>query len=356
MFTKSALHLSGLLLLAALTLWPASASAQVADTHAPDSARMEINGRLVPPIVATVNGRTIPGTMLVNQVQMYKMFHQQQGHSVSPEQEAEYARQALDNLIGQELLFQKSKEWGIAVDDKTVRAEAKKIRDQFPSEEMFQHTLRLQGLNAELLHASIEKQLVEESVVRAKIAPKVDVPEDTVKTFYEQNLEQFMQPPRWEFSHIFAAAVKQDAPEDPAMQERFHKLQNMVETDARAKINKALAALKTGKAFEDVAGEYSEHEETAKNGGKWGTMARHEMPDEIYQAVSKLKPGETSGIVRSEYGFHILRLDNALPEEAMPLDQVKSDLLNHLLKEEVEKEKDKLVAGLRDDADIEVFF
>ncbi|MGP0629922.1 peptidylprolyl isomerase [Nitrospina sp. 32_T5] len=344
------------LLLAALLLWPHVSIAQVADTHAHEEARMEINGRLVPPIVATVNGREIPGTMLVSQVQMYKMFHQQQGHRVSPEQEAEYSKEALDNLIGQELLFQKAKEWEITVDEKTVQGEIQKIQSQFPSEELFKRALHVQGLNEDLLQVSIERQLVEEQVTRTRLAPKANVSDAAVKTFYEENREQFLQPPRWEFSHIFTAALKQEEPEDPKLTERFHKLQNLVEADARKKIENALKEIKSGKQFQDVAKEFSEHEETRKKGGKWGTMAQHEMPEEIYEVVSKLKPGQTSGIVRSEYGFHILRLDAAVPEEVVPLDQVKTDLLNHLLKEEVKKEKDKLVSELRDEADVEVFF
>lgn len=356
MLFKTPARLLLISLLAAVLFWPTGSIAQVADTHAPEDARMEINGRLVPPIVATVNGREIPGTMLASQVQMYKMFHQQQGHRVTPEQEAQYSKEALDNLIGQELLFQKAKQWGIAVDDKAVRGEIEKIRGQFPSEELFDRALRLQGLNEDLLRASIERQLVEEQVTRTKLAPKANVTDEAVKTYYQENRDQFLQPPRWEFSHIFTAALRQEEPEDPKLKKRFHKLQDMVESDARKKIEKALKEIQSGKSFEDAAKEYSEHEETRQNGGKWGTMARDEMPQEIYEAISKMKPGQTSGIVRSEYGFHILRLDATHPEEAVPLDQVKADLLNHLLKEEVKKEKDKLVQELRDKADVEVFF
>lgn len=348
--------LSGLLLLAMLALWPVPSFAQVADTHAPEDSRYEINGRLVPPIVATVNGREIPGPMLINQVQVFKMVNQQQGRSVTPEQEAEYAQESLDNLIGQELIYQKAREWGIEVDDKTVRAEVQKIHDQFPNEKMYRHALRLQGLTEDLLRASIEKQLVEEKVVQTRIAPNVDVSDSAVKEFYEQNRDQFLQPPRWEISHIFVAALRQEPPEDLAQRKRFERLQQMVTDDARKKIERVQAELKAGKKFEDLARKYSEHEETAKEGGKWGTMTQRDLPPEIFQAVSGLKPGEISGIVRSEYGFHILRLDAKYPESAIPLEQVKSDLLNHLLRLEVRKEREKLVAKLREEADVEVFF
>jgi len=347
--------LSGLLLLAMLAL-PTLSPAQVTEDKAPDSAHMEINGRLVPPVVATVNGEEIPGPMLVNQVQMYKMVTQQQGGQISPEQEAAYAKESLDNLIGQELLYQKAKEWGISVDAKTVRAEVQKIRDQFPNEKMYRHALRLQGLSDDLLRVSIEKQLVEQEVVQTRLAPKVDVSDEAVREFYEQNRQGFLKPPRWEISHIFVAAVEQEPPEDPAQRKRFERLQERVIADAREKIETVRSKLKSGKKFEDLAREFSEHEETAQNGGKWGTMSRKEMPPLIFETVSKLEPGQTSDIVRSEFGFHILRLDAKHPEEAIPLEQVKSELLNHLLREEVVKEKEKLVTELRDQADVEVFF
>ncbi len=78
--------------------------------------------------------------------------------------------------------------------------------------------------------------------------------------------------------------------------------------EKKKKAEAALAELKAGKAFKDVAMAYSEDANVAATGGERGLIGRGLLPPEVEAAAFALKKGETSGVVRSALGYHILRV------------------------------------------------
>lgn len=74
------------------------------------------------------------------------------------------------------------------------------------------------------------------------------------------------------------------------------------------KINDALAELKAGKEFREVAASYSEDSASAANGGERGSIGRGLLPPEVEAQAFALKPGETSGVIRSALGYHVIRV------------------------------------------------
>ena len=77
---------------------------------------------------------------------------------------------------------------------------------------------------------------------------------------------------------------------------------------------------------------------------------------ELATAIAGLKPKETSGIVKSPYGFHILKLDKIIPDKQISLKDARSDVLNVLLKKELEKKRLEYLLSLRNKANIKLFF
>ena len=76
----------------------------------------------------------------------------------------------------------------------------------------------------------------------------------------------------------------------------------------RKKAEKALAELKAGKPFKDVAAAYSEDSSVTATGGDRGWVGRGLLPPEVEAAAFALAPGETSGVVKSAFGYHVLRV------------------------------------------------
>lgn len=78
---------------------------------------------------------------------------------------------------------------------------------------------------------------------------------------------------------------------------------------AMKKVHEALNRLKDGDDFAEVAQEMSEDEGTAPSGGALGWVAKGQMVKPFEEALFKLQPGEISGIVQTQYGFHIIKVE-----------------------------------------------
>jgi parvulin-like peptidyl-prolyl isomerase len=316
-----------------------------------------INGKKVPAVVARVNGVDLSSKVLKNQLETFRLMAQRQEHPTTPETEAAFAKEALTQMVNQELVFQRARALKISVDSKTIDEEIKKITDQFPSEEMFHMALKAQGMTMDLLKSSLEKQIAEEEYLRKEIVPKVDVPDSRAEEFYEKNADQFRHPAQYTVHHIYVASAKpEELPEDPALRKKAKALYAMMDKDARSKIESMKNQLDEGADFETLAKEVSEHEGSAEKGGLLGTVSEGDVAPEMAKVMKTMKPGEISGIVRTRFGYHILMLKSFTPPGVMAFAKVKTDILNALMKEEVQKTLAEEVDKLRKKSKIQLFF
>jgi peptidyl-prolyl cis-trans isomerase D len=92
--------------------------------------------------------------------------------------------------------------------------------------------------------------------------------------------------------------------------------------EAKTLAEAALARLKKGEAFEKVAKEKSE-DSSAANGGSLGCFGRGQMVPEFESVAFALKAGTTSDVVKSPFGYHIIKVDTTLPESILPLEQAR---------------------------------
>lgn len=95
---------------------------------------------------------------------------------------------------------------------------------------------------------------------------------------------------------------------------------------ARDKAEDVLKQLRTGADFAALAKQHSNDSATAAQGGDLGNVARGILPAELEAAVYALKPGEVSGVVRTEYGFHIAKLTEYEPEKRRPFETARAEL------------------------------
>jgi peptidyl-prolyl cis-trans isomerase C len=157
---------------------------------------------------------------------------------------------------------------------------------------------------------------------------KAKVSDQEAKEYYEKHKEDFVTTSQIKASHI------------------------LVKTEDEA--NKILARLKKGEKFEEIARKESIDKGSAKNGGDLGYFARGQMVPEFEKAASELKPGETSKPVKSNFGFHIIKVTDKKAGPVIEYDRIK-DLISQKLSGERQKESfDKYVAELKKTYTVEI--
>jgi len=135
-------------------------------------------------------------------------------------------------------------------------------------------------------------------------------------------------------------AAKNQKPET-----EYHAHHILVPTEEEAK--KALARVKGGEDFAKVAGEVSK--DTGSKSGDLGWFTKDRMVPEFADATAKLEPGQISDPVKSQFGWHVIKLDEKRPKVFPPLDQVKDQVARYV----VQKAQSDLVLKLREGAKIE---
>jgi peptidyl-prolyl cis-trans isomerase D len=146
-----------------------------------------------------------------------------------------------------------------------------------------------------------------------------------IKTYYEQNQARFGSEEQRQARHILIAAAKDAKQADQAA--------------AKAKAEALLAQVKKDPAsFVKLAKENSQDPGSAPNGGDLGFFGRGAMVKPFEDAAFALKPDEISGVVQSDFGFHIIQLVAVKPAAVKPLEQARPEIESQLRKDRQAKE------------------
>lgn len=143
---------------------------------------------------------------------------------------------------------------------------------------------------------------------------------------------------------FYEDAIKGLPPEEEA-----HARHILVPEEADAK--KVVERLKAGEDFGKVAGEVSKDPGSGKEGGDLGWFTKDRMVKEFADAAFALKPGEVSAPVKSQFGWHIIKLEARRNKPAPALADVKDELSSYMQK----KAQQDLILKLRSEAKIERF-
>ncbi len=117
-------------------------------------------------------------------------------------------------------------------------------------------------------------------------------------------------------------------------------------TDTREEAEKALAEIRGGADFAEVARRHS-RDPAASRGGDQGELARGDLPPSFAEIIFALGPGQVSEIVPADYGFHLFQVVDKLPAETLTLEQARPLILPRLKREQTDRAIDQLVAEAR---------
>jgi len=187
-----------------------------------------------------------------------------------------------------------------------------------------------------------EKRKVKYAVLDTnKAEASIKLTEDDLRSYYNQYRDQYRTPEQVKVSHILIKTPPPgaDGKEDPK-----------AVAEARQRAEDLLKQIKGGANFEDIAKKYSE-DSTAKQGGSIGWVGKGQTVPEFEKVAFSLPKGQISDLVKSSFGFHIIRVDDKHDAQTKSLDEVK-DQIEPILKRQrgqqvVQKEADDLLKQAR---------
>ena len=323
--------------------------------QAPDLSKLDLVERSVPDgPIAMVDGRAIDrdSFLYLYGTEVGTLGALKKDGKVSDSDRISTAIACVTELVQREILVSEAEKRGIQVPEAEVEEAYKKelgsliahfSKDGQKKTEA--EVLKDGGRTREEAIAEMRKALTIERVRMDIVKDKnVTVSDAEVQAFYDENKSRFMRSGGVHLKQIFV----RPKPDATAATEQSWG-------EARSRIEKAIARVKAGENFDAVAKAVSEAP-NAKDGGDLGTAPMDQLPPFYRDAVPALKPGELSGIIKSEYGLHVIQLIGITEEQSAGFDQVKERIRKLLLQGKAEGVVDTYCRPIYDNIDrVQIF-
>jgi peptidyl-prolyl cis-trans isomerase C len=228
----------------------------------------------------------------------------------------------------------------VAVPDADVDARIAEVKKQFPSEDLFMQTLIDRKMTLDQIKADARRDMSIARLIDAEIAPRIAVKPAQVEDFYKNNPEKFQQPERVRASHILIST--------PENADAATKAQ------AQSKAQQILKDVKAGKDFAALARQHSQDPGSAVNGGDLGFFSQGQMVGPFNDAAFSLKPGATSDLIETQFGYHIIRVAEKQPARTVSLDEARPRIEAFLQDQNRENETESFVKALRAKGRVEI--
>ncbi len=271
-------------------------------------------------VAVTVNDRDITENQLEAEIQ--KMATQMPPEYLEKNRD-KVREQALDRLIIWKLLEEKIEEAKIVATEEEVIEQIKEVAAQQKlSLDEFKAMLQARGMNFDewKQQMKFEMRIQFQKLVEAKMGDQINVTETDANNFYSANIQRFQMPEQVKASHILIQPDTTDPNTDP----------NEAKAKALAKAQDLLKQIKEGADFAELAkatGGYP----SAPRGGDLGFRPRSGGWDAVFEkAAFGLKIGQTSDVVETQFGYHIIMVTDRKEADVTTFEQAKDNIIKML--------------------------
>ncbi|MBO0999190.1 peptidylprolyl isomerase [Bacillus sp. SD075] len=233
-----------------------------------------------------------------------------------------YGADTLDLLITNKLVELEAEKAAIKIKDEEIQKEIDTMVESYGDEKSLKEQLEASGSSMEAL----KKDIVVYLQTKKLVEPRITVTEDEISTYFEDNKDTFAQAEQVEASHI------------------------LVEDEKTAK--KVAKEIAEGGDFAKLAAEYSTDSETADNGGSLGYFGKGDMVDEFEDVAFDLDINKVSDPVKSDYGYHIIKVTGKKEAKKADLDDSKDVIKETLLSERLQEEYPVWLAEVKKEHEI----
>ena len=298
---------------------------------------LSIHARVLDKVAAKVNSEIITLSVIEERAEILRQKYVGAPISIS---EQDLLKEALNMVIEERLQIQEGKKFGFVIDEDAVDAAMEEIiKKNDLADGQLQEMLKREGRTLKSYKNHIRDQIMVSKITRFEIGNRMKVSEKSIIKYYKENQKEFWQEGKVKARHILFIAERGSSEKI-----RREKLQQA---------KKILLKLRKGNDFAKLAMKYSE-DISASNGGDVGFVGRGKMVPEFEEAVFNLKPGQVSDIVKTEYGYHIIKVEEVLPGKTLTLKDVKKRIHQILTMQMQKQVYDVWMNELKNSAFIEV--
>lgn len=243
----------------------------------------------------------------------------------------EYRKAVLEDVIIEMLINKEIEKSNIIISDDEADDYINLIMLQNNlNEEQLLSILSQQGIfSLEQFKELIKEDLKMQNLLEAKgLFDNIEVDEQEIEMIYNMNRQSFQHPQQVKASHI------------------------LLETEEEAE--DILAKLDEGADFAELAKEYSIEPMAAQSAGDLGFFSRNEMIPEFSEIAFALAIGEISEVVETEFGFHIIKVNDQRDEGVLPLEEVKDNIIYQLEEQEKQRVFGQFLQSLYTEAEVEI--
>lgn len=265
----------------------------------------------------------------------------------------------INQLIIQELLDQEAEERGIKATSKDVDQALMKIIDQMGGKDKLMEVLRANNISVNDFKNDLKHQVLMQKL--ADSVGEIKITDKDCEAYYKKNQDKFKHPDQVRASHILIAANPYQLQEELKANSKKELSEEEIKTKVEAQLaekqaqaEKLAKELKADKSkFAEYAKQYSDDEGSAKNGGDLGFFAKEQMVPEFANVAFAAKPDSISDVVKTQYGYHIIHVQDRRAAGIAPYAKVKSEIKDYLRTEKQIEALDKLTAAAKKKAKIE---
>lgn len=221
---------------------------------------------------------------------------------------SQYGTSVLDTLISDQIVLQEMDKEKVTVTEEEVAEEMDAYMEQYGGEEAFKEVLDENGVSYDSIEHNIEIYLGSKKL----ITPGIEITDDEMETYFEENKESFSQAEEIEASHI------------------------LVEDEDTAKEVKQ--KLDDGDDFSELAASYSTDDSNKDNGGELGYFGEGEMVEAFEEVAFAMEVDEVSDPVKTDYGYHIIKVTDHKEAKEANLEDAKEEIKEMLIESKLSTE------------------
>lgn len=307
------------------------AEAKEAAAKAKAASRAKVEASKYEGTVAHVNGEPISGDDFTAEISKVV----KPGSKVPAERLKRIESNILTRMIDDRLVKQAIKAEGVAISDKEFDAEYQRYKARFKTPEQYENFLKYGRMTEEQVRERVREKAALKKLLKDKFG--LGVTQEEIQTFYEKNNRFYKERATVEIKQIVLRVPKKSSPDQvKAVEEKVKKVQ---------------AALHK-RPFEEVAKEFSEDLSRDK-GGAMEPITRGRYLKAVEDVAFSMKPAEISKPIKTQVGYHIVKLVKKSDERLKSFDEVKDQISETLSNRNFYSAKRKLIDSLKKDAKVE---